>query len=131
MGDRLTTDRKLWRLILASALAMFLVNLDFFAVQVALPDMAKDLNSTIDSLQWVISGYMLSLAAFLIVGGRLADILGRKSWLILGTSIFGFSSLIGGFATSAEILIIMRILQGVGAAVLMPSGCCHECVSRG
>ena len=120
MGERLTTDSRLWRLILASALAMFLVNLDFFAVQVALPDMAKDLNTDINSLQWVISGYMLSLAAFLIVGGRLADILGRKTWLILGTTIFGLSSLIGGFAASAEVLIGMRILQGVGAAILMP-----------
>ena len=120
MSERLTTDRRLWRVIIASALAMFLVNLDFFAVQVALPDMSADLNTDVANLQWVISGYMLSLAAFLIVAGRLADLLGRKTWLIIGTSIFGLTSLIGGFAASAEIIIIMRILQGVGAAILMP-----------
>ena len=120
MSERLTTDRRLWRVIIASALAMFLVNLDFFAVQVALPDMSADLNTDVANLQWVISGYMLSLAAFLIVAGRLADLLGRKTWLIIGTSIFGLTSLIGGFAASAEVIIIMRILQGVGAAILMP-----------
>ena len=120
MSERLTTDGRLWRVIIASALAMFLVNLDFFAVQVALPDMAKDLNTDEANLQWVISGYMLSLAAFLIVAGRLADLLGRKTWLIIGTSIFGVTSLVGGFATTAEMIIIMRILQGVGAAILMP-----------
>ncbi len=99
---------------------MFLVYTDFFAVQVALPDMAHDLDTTVPDLQWVVSGYMLSLAAFLVVGGRLADILGRKTWLMIGTAIFAATSLFGGLATSAEMLILMRILQGVGAAVLMP-----------
>jgi len=120
VGEPLTRDPRLWRVILACGLAMFLVYTDFFAVQVALPDMAEDLDTTVPDLQWVISGYMLSSGAFLIVGGRLADILGRKTWLIIGVSIFVLTSLLGGLAVSAEMLIIMRIVQGFGAAVIMP-----------
>jgi EmrB/QacA subfamily drug resistance transporter len=120
MAEPLAADRRTWGVLIASGLAMFLVYTDFFAVQVALPDMADDLGTTVTDLQWVISGYMLALASFLIVGGRLADILGRRTWLLIGVAIFGATSLLGGFSTSAEMVIVMRILQGVGAAIIMP-----------
>jgi EmrB/QacA subfamily drug resistance transporter len=120
MAESLTADRRSLRILLAAGLAMFLVYTDFFAVQVSLPDMANDLNTTVTNLQWVISGYMLSLASFLIVGGRLADILGRKTWLIIGVIIFAAASLAGGMSTSAEMIIGFRVIQGVGAAILMP-----------
>ncbi len=106
--------------VVACGIAAFLVYVDFFSVQVALPQMANDLGATVADLQWVISAYMLSLASFLIVGGRLADILGRKTWLAIGVLVFATASLFGGLGTSAEFVIFMRVLQGLGAAVIMP-----------
>ncbi len=107
-------------MILAAALAIFAINLDFFAVQAALPATAADFDTTTTALQWVISGYMLALASFLIVGGRLADLLGRRTWLFIGAAVFAGASLLGGLATGPELLIAARIIQGAGAAVLMP-----------
>ena len=120
MANRLTDDPRLRSLLLASAMAMFAIQLDFFAVQAALPAIAAEFDTTTTALQWVISGYMLALASFLIVGGRLADLLGRRTWLLLGAVVFGAASLVGGAATGPEMLIAARIVQGVGAAVLMP-----------
>jgi EmrB/QacA subfamily drug resistance transporter len=120
MAESLTGEPKLRSLILAAALAIFAINLDFFAVQAALPATAADFNTTTTALQWVISGYMLALASFLIVGGRLADLLGRRTWLFIGAGIFAGASMLGGLATSPEMLIGARIVQGAGAAVLMP-----------
>jgi EmrB/QacA subfamily drug resistance transporter len=104
----------------AASLSIFVVQLDFFALNLALPKMATDLDTTTANLQWVISGYMLALAAFLIPGGRLGDILGRKRMLIAGLAIFGLSSLGAGLAPSAEVVIAFRIVQGVGGAILLP-----------
>lgn len=110
----------LWGVLLTASAGMFMVQLDFLALQSAVPKMARDLNTTASDLQWVISGYMLAEAAFLIVGGRLADIFGRKRFLIIGAAIFGLTSLIGGAATTPLMLIIMRLLQGIGAAIMLP-----------
>jgi EmrB/QacA subfamily drug resistance transporter len=115
-------DPRQRRVLLAAAVGMFAINVDFFAVQTTLPPMAEDLDTTVSTLQWVISGYMLALASFLIVGGRLADILGRKTFYIGGVIVFGTSSLLAGASTGPEMIIIMRIVQGVGAAVMMPVG---------
>jgi len=99
---------------------MFAINVDFFAVQASLPPMAEDLDTTVTSLQWVISGYMLALASFLIVGGRLADIFGRRTFLLIGAAIFGLASLGAGLGSTPEVVIGMRIVQGLGAAIMMP-----------
>jgi EmrB/QacA subfamily drug resistance transporter len=115
-------DGRLRRISVAVALGIFAVNLDFFAIQTALPVAARDLGTTTAELQWAVSGYLLSTACFLIIGGRLADIFGRRTFLMLGMSVFGLTSLIGGMAATAELLIIMRVLQGVGAAVIFPVG---------
>jgi EmrB/QacA subfamily drug resistance transporter len=104
----------------AAALSMFIVNLDFFALNLSLPAMASELDVSATEMQWVISGYMLSLAAFLVPGGRLGDILGRRRMLIVGIAIFGGASAISGAAPSAELLIAFRIVQGIGAAILFP-----------
>ncbi|MDJ0514359.1 MAG: MFS transporter [Methyloceanibacter sp.] len=109
-----------WAVLLAASMGMFAVQLDFFALQSAIPRMADDLRTTASDLQWVISGYMLAEAAFLIAGGRLADIFGRRRFLILGAAIFGLTSLIGGAATTPDMLIAMRIVQGIGAAIMLP-----------
>jgi len=107
-------------ILAASSMAMFTVQLDFFALNLALPDMASELDVTVDDLQWVISGYMLALAAFLIPAGRIGDLLGRKRMLLAGLVIFGGSSFAGGLAPSAEVVIAARVVQGVGGAILFP-----------
>jgi EmrB/QacA subfamily drug resistance transporter len=104
----------------AASLCIFVVDLDFFALNVALPQMASGLHTTTTNLQWVISGYLLALAAFLVPGGRLGDILGRKRMLQVGLVIFGLSSLGGGLGQDASVVIGFRIVQGVGAAILFP-----------
>jgi EmrB/QacA subfamily drug resistance transporter len=114
----LTTDRRLWMVVLAASMGLFAIQLDFFSMQAALPQMAADLDTSINSLQWVISGYMLALAASFIAGGRVADIFGRRTWLIIGAAVFGFCSLIGGAAPNDATVIGARVLQGVGGAIL-------------
>ena len=106
--------------LIAASLSIFVVQLDYFALNLALPKMASDLDTTTANLQWVISGYLLALAAFLIPGGRLGDILGRKRMLIVGLAIFGLASLGAGVAPSAEVVIGFRIVQGVGGGIIFP-----------
>jgi EmrB/QacA subfamily drug resistance transporter len=117
---RLTHDPRLWRVVIAAALGVFAIELDFFAVQAALPDMAHDLHTSVTNLQWVISGYMLANGATLIVGGRVGDILGRRRWLVIGMAAFGLASLAGGLAPNSSFLITMRLVQGVAAAFGFP-----------
>ena len=105
----------------AAALALFCVQLDFFALLLALPPMAEDLNVTSTDLQWAVSSYMLALGALFIFGGRVGDIFGRKRALIAGSLLFGVASLACGFAPTVEILVICRVLQGAGAALIYPS----------
>ena len=85
----LSMDPKQRALVLACSMAMFAIDLDFFAVQAALPATALGFGTTTTALQWVISGYMLALASGLIVGGRLADLLGRRTWFFIGAAVFG------------------------------------------
>lgn len=116
----LLRDRRVAGVIFASAMGLFVIQVDFFAAQAALPDMADDLGTTVATLQWVISGYMLTLSSFFIVGGRLADIFGRKKWFLVGTAIFGLTSLVGGMSVNAQMVIAARIVQGLGGAILFP-----------
>ena len=113
-----TREPRLRRVLVAASAGLFAIQLDFFAMQAALPAMASDLSTSIDSMQWVISGYMLSLASFFVAGGRLADIFGRRRWLIIGAAVFGVASLAGGAAPNATVVIAMRVVQGVGGAIL-------------
>jgi EmrB/QacA subfamily drug resistance transporter len=113
-------ERRLRTILAATSMAMFTVQLDFFALNLALPDMASELDVSVDDLQWVISGYMLALAAFLIPAGRVGDLLGRKRVLLSGLVIFGGASLAGGLAPSADLVIAARVVQGVGGAILFP-----------
>ena len=111
---------RLGMVLAACAMAMFATNLDFFALNLSIPGMARELDTSTTNMQWAISGFMLALGSFLIPGGRLGDILGRRRMLITGTAIFGLTSLAGGLAPSAGFLIGARVLQGIGAAILFP-----------
>ncbi len=106
--------------LMAASLSIFVIQLDFLALNLALPRMASELHTSTTNLQWAISGYMLALAAFLIPGGRLGDILGRKRMLIVGLAIFGLCSLGAGAASDANVVIAFRVVQGIGAGILFP-----------
>ncbi|MFL5819344.1 MAG: MFS transporter [Solirubrobacteraceae bacterium] len=113
-------QRRLRRILVGVSLAMFLVDLDFFALNLAVPSMARDLRATTTDMQWVISGYMLTGGALLIPGGRLGDILGRRRMLLTGIAIFGLSSLACGLAPTKDVVFAFRVVQGMGAALLFP-----------
>jgi EmrB/QacA subfamily drug resistance transporter len=101
-------------------MALFCVQIDYFAMNLALPRMALDLNSTATDLQWVISIYMLALGAFMVPAGRIGDIFGRRRALLAGIALFGLSSVLCALAPSATLVIAFRALQGLGAALIFP-----------
>lgn len=101
--------------------AQFVTLLDFSIVTVALPEIALDLEISPTLLPWVLNAYGLAIAALLVFGGRLADLLGRREIFFAGMAIFGLTSLLGGFAQDPTFLISMRALQGVGAALVTPA----------
>src|SRR5205807_8642782 len=116
----LATRRGKLTLALLAAVA-FLDFVDASIVNVALPSIRRDLGFSEQALQWVPSGYLLTYGGFMLLGGRAADLLGRRRVLVAGTSLIGVSSLIGGFAGSAGVLVAARLAQGVGAAMMLPA----------
>jgi EmrB/QacA subfamily drug resistance transporter len=112
------TGRLLLTLLCAVAFMDFV---DASIVNVALPSIRRDLGFSIQSLQWVLSGYLLTYGGFMLLGGRAADLLGRRRILVAGTVVFGVASLLGGTASSEGLLIAARLVQGVGAAMMIPS----------
>src|ERR1700691_3227369 len=103
--------------ILASALAF----VDGSVVNVALPTLAQNFHADAGALQWVINSYLLPLSALLLLGGAAGDHFGRRRLLVLGTSLFASASLGCALASDLPMLYASRILQGVGAAMLMPN----------
>src|SRR3954463_15421731 len=95
--------------------------LDATIVNIALPNIQRALNFTDAGLSWVINAYTLAFGGLLLLGGRAGDILGRRRMFITGISIFSVASLLGGFSTTSEWLVISRAAQGVGAAIAAPS----------
>ena len=110
-------QRKWWTLI-AVCVATFMLLLDITVVNTALPSIRRDLNASFTDLQWVVDAYALTLAAFVLTSGSLADRLGRKRVFIVGLSIFTLASLLCGLAGSPTVLNLSRALQGVGGAIM-------------
>src|SRR5205085_12681407 len=102
-------------------LAQCMVILDVSIVNVALPSIRSSLGFSATGLQWIVSAYTLAFAGFLLLGGRAADILGRRSVFVAGLSLFGVASLVGGLAQSEATLIGARAIQGLGGAITAPS----------
>jgi EmrB/QacA subfamily drug resistance transporter len=110
------------KLILALLCAVaFLDFIDASIVNVALPSIRRDLNFSIQDLQWVPSGYLLTYGGLMLLGGRAADLLGRRRVLVTGTVVFSLASLAGGLAGSSGLLIAARMAQGVGASMMLPA----------
>src|SRR5215469_15642421 len=99
----------------------FLDIADTAIVNVALPSIQHSLNFSQQNLQWVASGYILTYGGFLLLGGRLGDLLGRRRILLIGLAVFAVSSLTAGSATSSGVLVAARLVQGVGAALMAPA----------
>ncbi|QXI29900.1 MFS transporter [Pseudomonas vanderleydeniana] len=117
MGVFAQQQRKWWAL-LGVSIASFLGCVDFTIVNTALPALQADLQASVDSLQWVINGFILALSSFMVLVGRLADLHGRKRVLFIGLGVFGLASLGAGLASGIDLLIAARILQGAACAVL-------------
>jgi EmrB/QacA subfamily drug resistance transporter len=116
----LGTRRGKFTLVLLCAVG-FIDLLDASIVNIALPEIRTHLGFSVQSLQWVASAYLLTYGGFLLLGGRSADLLGRRRLLVTGTSLFGISSLVCGLAGSEGVLIGGRLVQGVGAAMMTPA----------
>jgi EmrB/QacA subfamily drug resistance transporter len=116
----LVTRRGKLTLALLAAIA-FLDFVDASIVNVALPSIRRALHFSVQDLQWVPSGYLLTYGGFMLLGGRAADLLGRRRVLVTGLYVIGISSLIGGLAESSTVLIGARLAQGLGAALTLPA----------
>lgn len=108
-------------ILFLTCMAQFMVVLDMAIVNVALPSIQQDLGMRQSTLQWVVIAYGLFLGGFLLLGGRLGDLLGRRRILLAGLALFTGASLIAGFADSSSVLIAARAVQGFGAALIAPS----------
>ena len=115
-----STDRR-WLALVLLAAAQFVVVLDASIVNVALPSIGASLNFSQDDLSWVVNAYTLTFGGFLLLGGRMADLLGRRRMFIAGLILFAGASLAGGLAQSDVWLIAARAVQGLGAALLSPA----------
>src|SRR5436190_6125053 len=114
-------DRRRWWALAVIVAAQFMVVLDVAIVNVALPSIRTDLHFSQESLQWVITAYSLLFGGVLLLGGRAADLLGRRRLFMAGLALFTVSSLLDGLAWSEASLIAFRALQGLGAAMLAPA----------
>jgi EmrB/QacA subfamily drug resistance transporter len=114
-------DRRRWLALAVIVAAQFMVVLDVAIVNVALPSIKTDLHFSQESLQWVITAYSIFFGGVLLLGGRLADLLGRRRLFLAGLLLFTISSLLDGLAWSEGSLIVFRSLQGLGAALLSPA----------
>jgi EmrB/QacA subfamily drug resistance transporter len=110
-----------WRAFAVLAVSFFMTVADLAIVNVALPTIGRDLHMAESTLQWVVTGYALTFGGFLLLGGRAADLLGRRRILMAGLAVFTGSSLGCGLATTDSVLILMRCLQGLGAAIVLPA----------
>jgi EmrB/QacA subfamily drug resistance transporter len=115
------SDRRRWIGLAVIVAAQFMVVLDVAIVNVALPTIKTDLHFSQESLQWVVTAYAIMFGGVLLLGGRMADLLGRRRLFTLGLSLFTISSLLDGLAWSSGSLITFRALQGLGAALLSPA----------
>jgi MFS family permease len=115
-------DRRAWGALLVLCSALFLDALDVSMVGVALPSISSDLSMSTDTLQWVVSAYVLGYGGFLLLGGRAADLFGRRRMFLISLGVFVAASALGGFASDGSLLIATRFVKGVSAAFTAPAG---------
>src|SRR2546421_980280 len=121
MTDRIAAQDRRWIALILLCVAQFVVVLDASIVNVALPTIGNALKFTESNLPWVVNAYVLTFGGFLLLGGRMADLLGRRVVFMSGLVLFAIASLAGGLAANSGQLIAARAVQGLGAAILSPA----------
>jgi EmrB/QacA subfamily drug resistance transporter len=122
MKQRLVTpENKKWWTLAAVSVGLFMIMLDNTVVNVALPSIRQSLGMSIEGLEWIVAGYALTFAAFMLIGGKLADFLGRRLIFMVGLGVFTAASLACGLAPSGGFLVAARIVQGLGGALMNPA----------
>src|SRR6187200_2625506 len=117
----MTAENKKWWTLAAVSFGLFMIMLDNTVVNVALPSIQRDLGVGLSELEWIVSGYALTFAALMLIGGKLADAYGRRLLFVVGMAVFTAASLACGLATTGEMLIAARVAQGAGAALMNPA----------
>jgi EmrB/QacA subfamily drug resistance transporter len=117
----MSSDPHRWRILAVVATAFFMTILDVSIVNVALPSIAKDLEFSRENLQWIITAYAIAFGGFLLLGGRAADLLGRRRVFMVGVALFTIASLTCGLAQNEAMLIASRAVQGLGGAIISPA----------
>ena len=110
-------ENRKWLTLAAVSVGLFMIMLDNTVVNVALPSIQRDLDADLSELQWIVTGYALTFAALMLVGGKVADAFGRRLIFVIGIAVFTIASLLCGLASSGEMLIAARVLQGAGARI--------------
>src|SRR5881275_512637 len=116
-----TPENKKWWTLGTVSVGLFVIMLDNTVVNVALPAMRTSLHLSLSELEWVVAGYALTFAAFMLTGGKLADLLGRRLIFMVGLAVFTLASLACGLATTGGMLIAARVVQGLGGAMMNPA----------
>src|SRR3954447_16284936 len=116
-----TPDPRRWKALALVCAAFFMTVLDVSIVNVALPSIGRALEFSRESLQWVITAYAITFGGFLLLGGRSADLLGRRRIFMVGVAVFTIASLVCGLSGSSAVLIAARAVQGLGAAIITPA----------
>ena len=114
-------ENRKWFTLGAVSFGLFMIMLDNTVVNVALASIQRDLGADLSELQWIVTGYALTFAALMLVGGKVADAYGRRLIFVIGIVVFTVASLLCGLASSGEMLIAARVLQGAGAALMNPA----------
>ncbi|MGA9636662.1 MAG: MFS transporter [Solirubrobacterales bacterium] len=114
-------DRGTWLALIAMGIAVFVIANDFSAINVAIPQIEHDFHTDVTTAQWVVNAYALTFGVLIVTGGRLADLFGRRRAFFVGAGIFAVFSLLGGAAQSEAWLIGMRVLMGIGGALMWPA----------
>jgi EmrB/QacA subfamily drug resistance transporter len=120
LANRVNDSNAKWYTLGAACFGLFMAILDNLVVNIAMPTIARDLDATTSQLQWIVSAYTLVFASLQITAGGLGDRFGRKRWFLTGLALFTATSLAAAFSQNIEMLIAMRALQGIGAALIMP-----------
>jgi len=121
MGTLINDQNRKWVILSVASLAFGLIMLDETVVAVSLPTMQRDLSMNIIQSHWIINSYLLVIAGFIAVGGKMGDVIGYKTLFVTGLLVFGVFSLVAGFAESSTWILTARALQGLGAAIIFPA----------
>src|ERR1700684_2646465 len=116
-GESETGDRRRWIALVVVCLAMFMNALDGSIVNVALPDIQRSLHFSQSGLTWVVDAYLITFGSFLLMAGRLGDLIGRKKVFLTGVTLFTLASIVCGSASSQAMLVTARFVQGIGGAL--------------